>query len=240
MQTDEQEQEQGQERVEVEVQEKVQSQPTPVVNRVAQIISDIFSPLLLPTYSLILIMAITPLSALPLRTQLLSVLAIAFITAFIPTATIFTLIRMGKVSDNSISDRRQRSLPLIVVTLCYLASASYMLYVHAPEWLILFFVGAAVSSVLALIITHWWKISAHTISIGGIAGMLGWLTFNSVSNNITAMVWLTIAIILGGLIGSSRIILNRHTTGQVFAGLILGAGAVLATVSSIIYFLSRI
>jgi membrane-associated phospholipid phosphatase len=70
--------------------------------------------------------------------------------------------------------------------------------------------------------------------------MLGWLTFNSVSNNITAMVWLTIAIILGGLIGSSRIILNRHTTGQVFAGLILGAGAVLATVSSIIYFLSRI
>jgi membrane-associated phospholipid phosphatase len=54
------------------------------------------------------------------------------------------------------------------------------------------------------------------------------------------MVWLTIAIILGGLIGSSRIILNRHTTGQVFAGLILGAGAVLATVSSIIYFLSRI
>lgn len=216
-----------------------QEQSVPVVTRVAQIISDVFSPLLLPTYSMILILAITPLSVLPLRTRLLSVLAIAFITAFIPTATIFTLIRMGRVSDNSISDRRQRTLPLIVVTLCYLASASYMLYVHAPEWLILFFVSAAVSSVLALIITHWWKISAHAISIGGIAGMLGWLTFNSVSNNITAMVWLSIAIVLGGLIGSARIILNRHTTAQVFAGLILGAGSVLATVSGIIYLLSR-
>jgi hypothetical protein len=216
-----------------------QEQSVPVVTRVAQIISDVFSPLLLPTYSMILILAITPLSVLPLRTRLLSVLAIAFITAFIPTATIFTLIRMGRVSDNSISDRRQRTLPLIVVTLCYLASASYMLYVHAPEWLILFFVSAAVSSVLALIITHWWKISAHAISIGGIAGMLGWLTFNSVSNNITAMVWLSIAIVLGGLIGSARIILNRHTTAQVFTGLILGAGSVLATVSGIIYLLSR-
>jgi membrane-associated phospholipid phosphatase len=217
-----------------------QEQVTPALKRTAQIISDVFSPILLPTYSMILIIAITPLSMLPLRTQVLSVLAIAFITGFIPTATILTLIKMGKVDDNSLSNRSHRTLPLIVATLCYLASASYMCYVHAPEWLTLFFVGAAVASAIALLITRWWKISAHSMSIGGIAGMFGWITFNSVTNSITAMIWFTVAILLCGLIATSRLILGRHTIAQVFTGLILGAGTVLATTCLIILLLSRL
>ena len=152
-----------------------------VIERIAQILSDFFSPIVVPTYGTALALWITPLSILPERIRFGVMAMIALITAVIPTATIVTMIRLGRVSDMSISNRRERFIPFMVTIACYVAAAVYLGVVHAPAWLSLFFVGAAISSLIAMVITFWWKISAHATSVGGLSGIVSWLAFNHLS-----------------------------------------------------------
>lgn len=189
--------------------------------RIAQLISDFFSPIVVPTYGTALALWITPLSVLPERVRFGAMAMIALITAVVPTAAIFTMIRMGRVSDMSISDRRERFIPFMVSVVCYIAAALYLGAVHAPAWLSLFFVGAAISSVVAILITLMWKISAHTTANGGLAGIISWLAFNHLAIG-NAAAWVSGSILLVGLVGTSRLILKRHTLGQVCAGAVLG------------------
>lgn len=192
-----------------------------VIERIAQILSDFFSPIVVPTYGTALALWITPLSILPERIRFGVMAMIALITAVIPTATIVTMIRLGRVSDMSISNRRERFIPFMVTIACYVAAAVYLGVVHAPAWLSLFFVGAAISSLIAMVITFWWKISAHATSVGGLAGIVSWLAFNHLSIG-NAAAWVSGSIVLVGLIATSRLILRRHTLGQVCAGAALG------------------
>lgn len=201
--------------------------------RTAQIISDVFSPLLIPTYGMVLAMTLTGLCILPAGVRLGATFGVAFITAFIPMLFIFILIRMGKVSDTSISDHRQRTAPYIVSILCYTGAAFYIAALHAPLWLMLFFAAAAGMSVISMIINHWWKISVHTGAAGGLAGIVFWLGANHVLS-FHPLVVISCAFMLVGLLATSRLILRRHTLLQVVAGALLGFFCEYATLAILI------
>ena len=193
----------------------------------APIASDVFSPLLVPTYATAITLWYTLLRFLPIGVKLWALGGVLFITAIAPALVIFTLIRMGKVSDASISDKSQRTIPYCTSILCYLGAGYFMHSMQAPSWLVAFFYGAAIVSVLSLIITHWWKISAHSGAVGGLAGACYWLAFH----NLLAfpMIWVSATFAIVGLVAWARLFLNHHTPLQVFAG---------ATLSFIIEFLA--
>lgn len=192
------------------------------VETVAQVISDVVSPLLVPTYCTCIALWLTPLKYLPDNNRLIASLIIAVITCVVPLATIALLIKLGMVSDRSISDRTQRTVPFTVATVCYLAAAMFLWGVGAPIWLKMFFIGAAFSTAAAMLINFKWKISAHTTAVGGMAGFATWL---AVTGWIAAdaPVCLTVVYLATGLVGTSRLILGRHTPWQVAAGTALGA-----------------
>lgn len=197
------------------------SAPAGRLSRAAQIVSDIFSPLPIPTYCMAMAMWITPLQVLPESTRMGATLGVAGITGLIPLCLLLLLVRTGIVKDICLSDRRQRVIPMLIGVASYLGAAVYLSLLHAPLWLRLFFGGAAAATFLALLITLRWKISAHAIAIGGMAGMMLWLTAARMAT-VNAMIWLTAVIILGGIVGSARLVLERHTPAQVCAGWLLG------------------
>lgn len=107
--------------------------------RWAQIVSDVCSPLLLPTYAMALAMWITPLRVLPESNRLVATAMVAVLTALVPCLAIMILFRLGKVSDRALSNRRQRILPFSFVIVCY-GCAAWMLHgIGAPMWLSMFF-----------------------------------------------------------------------------------------------------
>lgn len=185
-------------------------------NTAAHIISDLFSPLLAPTYALALALWFTLLRYLPLGVKMMALGGVFFITAVIPALVIFILYRMGRVSDMSISNKSQRTLPYSVSIVCYIGAGLFMSSMQAPAWLDAFFYGAAAVSVLSLVITHWWKISAHTGGVGGLAAISYWLAFH----NIIALplIWVSLSFALVGAMAWARLYLNHHTPLQVFAG----------------------
>lgn len=191
------------------------------IEKVAQILSDIFSPIMIPTYMMAIAMWMTPLIALPERPRFVALGVIALLTAFSPTAAIFTLIKMGKAHDVSLSDRRERTTPYIITIICYLLAMVYLRIAHAPIWLADFYLGAAVTSFIATLITFRWKISAHTSAVGGFCAAILWLALHRLLL-VGPLLWVSGAFLLVGLIGTSRLILSRHTLSQVAAGFLLG------------------
>lgn len=195
------------------------------LTRAAQIISDVFSPIVIPTYMMAMAMWITPLVVIPERTRLAAMGTVALLTAIIPTATLFTLIRMGRAGAMCLNKRQERTIPFAISVLCYIVAAFYLNAVNAPRWLSLFYVGAAVTSAIALAINFKWKISVHAASAGGITAAVAWLAFNDLLI-FGSPLWLSGMILICGTVGSARLILERHTLGQVIAGSVLGATAI--------------
>lgn len=191
----------------------------------AQVISDMFSPIVLPAYMMAVAMWITPLIVIPERIRFVSMGVIAVLTAVLPVASIFTLIKLGKVGDISIPRRSERLIPYTISIVCYVLAVVFLRHVHAPVWLSSFYVGAAMASFMAALITLRWKISAHCSATGGFAAGMLWLAVHG-HLLFGSLYWVAAAILLCGLTGTSRLILGRHTPAQVFAGFCLGACAV--------------
>lgn len=187
----------------------------------AKILSDVFSPLLVPTYGMAMAMWLTSLRAVPERSRLVVTLIVAVITAVLPMTAILSLRSMGKVSDLDISRRGERTVPYIVSAACYLAAAFFLVKVRAPLWLVLFFVGAALAVAIATVITLRWKISAHSTAMGGLTGMMLWFAAAGLAD-VNAMALLSGGIIASGAVATARIELGCHTLWQTLAGLALG------------------
>ncbi|MGN0224285.1 MAG: hypothetical protein ACI4AM_09725 [Muribaculaceae bacterium] len=196
----------------------------------AQIVSDICSPLLVPTYGTALAMWFTNLRAVPEVYRLIVTAIVAFITAGIPLATVLVLMRRGRVSDMPITRRGERIAPMWVASMCYVGTSFLLGYFGCPMWLRLFMCGAGIATVIALIITIFWKISAHTTGMGGLVALVLWTTLHGIAD-LGAMILLSVVVLLCGLVATARLRLERHTFAQVITGALLGFTVCFFTVS---------
>lgn len=172
----------------------------------------------------------TPLSRLASGTRVTVTASVFFITALIPLGVIVALMRMGKVSDLALSDRRQRAVPLAVSAACYVVAALYLHRCSAPAWLCYYFAGAAAAAAIAIPISARWKISAHALGMGGITGMLLWLALHGRLAG-SPLAWVAGAVMLSGAVAASRIYLGRHTPAQTYAGWALALTIALTVMS---------
>lgn len=186
---------------------------------VAHVVSDVFSPILMPTFGMAAALWLTVLHYLPLSVRLWALLGVFGLTAVLPFLFILIMIKRGRISDVSISDRAQRPAPYCVSIACYLGAGFYLMMLHAPAWLPGFFFGAAAVSLISLFVTHWWKISAHVGAAGGFAGIIYWLAYRGMI--MEPMLWVSVAFILCGVLAWSRLYLGRHTPLQVLAGAVM-------------------
>lgn len=193
---------------------------------IARFFSHLLSPIFVPTYSVIVALWYTVLFFLPASTRWTVVGVTAIITCVIPCAIIFALYRLGKVSDPGLNNRNERYVPYVVTALCYLACGFYMWRIHAPLWLDMFFVGGAAAAVVSCIVNIWWKISAHAAAMGGLTALTIRIMLDHL-NVFDIMPMIYIAILLTGILGTSRIMLGRHTFWQVMAGTANGLACVL-------------
>lgn len=193
-------------------------------------LSDVFSPLLMATYAMIVALWLTPMRVLPVGVRAGSTAGVFFITAVLPAILVAVLMKMGRVSDASISDRHQRALPFAFTVICYIGAAFFVGALHAPWWMVRFLAAAAVAATLELFISYAWKISAHTAGIAGFAGFIFWLTQRG-ALIVDGLGAVSLALLLVGLVAWARLFLYRHTVLQTLAGAVLGFGVVLAALA---------
>ncbi|MCD7938246.1 MAG: phosphatase PAP2 family protein [Tannerellaceae bacterium] len=185
----------------------------------ANIISIIFHPLLMVTYGVILALSYTYLSIYPANIKQFLLMGVFLTTAVIPGAFIFLLVRTGGASDLELTNRKERLIPYLIIILSNITCLFLMFRMKVPDWLIDLIMGVCVALIISFCINFFWKISAHALGIGGLLGAVMGMSEMYRLNPYPLFIALIIA---AGLVGTSRIILKKHTPLQVYAGFTLG------------------
>lgn len=191
----------------------------------AQVVSVILHPLVMPTFGLLCYYSFFPtirhFNDAELFMQIF--LRVLLFTLILPLMSVGLMIRIGKVQNIFIDNQRERSWPLLIAAAIYLTTYQFILpSPPVPVFIPLFVLGAAAALIAALLINLKWKISLHMIGIGGLCGGLTAIYFFAHEGN---PLWLCICFILAGILGTARLLLNAHTSLQIFAGFVLGFAA---------------
>ena len=151
-----------------------------------------------------------------------SVIAVvAVLTCVVPAILFIVMKHFGIISDVQLNRQRERFLPYTIITVCYVVGALYLFNINAPTWMWMFLFGAATSALVSMVVNFFWKISAHMAGIGGLIGLL--CKINNYGDGVfDLMPIICVMIITAGILGTSRIAMERHTLWQVIAGVLNG------------------
>jgi membrane-associated phospholipid phosphatase len=193
----------------------------------SRFLSVLFHPLIMPTLGLLVIF----LSGLNFTffsfEQKRAILLIVFLsTSIIPLSFIpfFLLKKPGfRIEMDS---ARDRLLPFFLTSFIYFIAWFFLWKIGIPELLLHYVFASALAVLFTSIITGFWKISAHMVGIGGIAGLILYLSFYFNADVFLSAIFI---LFLAGIIGSARLTLKAHIPEQIYTGFLLGFVTVLLT-----------
>ena len=203
----------------------------------AHIVSVIFHPLLILTYMLVILLAVNPylfgVNNVGDHTRL--ILIVFFSTFFIPAFAVLLMKPLGLISSIQLKDKQERVIPFIATGVFYL----WMFFTiqHNPEIPLAFksfVLGATIALFLCFFINLFSKISAHAAGMGGLVGMIiltiAFFSYESISITVgenttyefSTSILLFIALLLAGVVGTARLILDAHHIRDLSGGFLVG------------------
>ncbi len=189
-------------------------------NKIAQAVSYIVHPLLMPLLGLLFILTSgTYLSLMPMEAKKAIMLIVALSTLLLPVSVLPFLYYQKLITHYTIPKRSERLTPLFLTTAFYLFCYIVLRRLGAPQAIQHFIMACTVALFMASIIHIKWKISLHMIGLGGIIGLISYFGYLYTLNTSGALI---IAIFLAGIVGSARLILEAHTQNQIYSGFLLG------------------
>jgi len=189
--------------------------------RIAKTISYLFHPLLMPTYGFTFIFFTDNyISAFISEILKYIILGVTFLFTFLlPTVNALILLKMGRIKSLEMESNEERIIPYSSTALYFFALLYLFHNAEFPSIFKIVILGAALSILLTFIVNFKWKISAHTVGIGGIAGVALGLIYRI---QIDMFMPLILIIFISGLVAAARLKLNAHTHAQVYTGFLAG------------------
>jgi len=185
----------------------------------ARFTSVIFHPLLIPTFGFLLLFnSDFYFSILPWNVKRYMLLVVFMSTCVLPAISILILSLSPKF-DLNMEKNTDRVLPLFISSISYYLG--YLLLKRLPVFPVynVLLIGSVLVQIALIPISMRWKISAHAAAIGGLVGGILGLSFRLQENPVYL---LSLLILVAGLVATSRLILEKHTQSQVYAGFLTG------------------
>jgi len=135
------------------------------------------------------------------------------VVAAMPTLYTVWLLKRGKVEAFFLPKRENRIRVIVVMVITNTIGVVVMFLGKAPFIMIAFGAVGILQSVMILVITFYWKISAHMIGISGLSTFMA-IAFGG---------WGTLALLMIPLVAWARLHLGSHSYSQVLGGVILGS-----------------
>jgi hypothetical protein len=190
------------------------------VRTAAKIISFIFHPLLMATYLIIVLGKFFPAMLMigPDHIWLITSFVFGF-TFVIPVVNLLLFRYLGSIQSLYLESRRERILPFIFISLMY-SLVAYLFYYKLPfssnfNKLMLI---VATLVVVATVITFFYKVSVHSLALGGFIGIL----FPLIRFSPTLLLPTTLIVASTGVVISARLMLSAHTPRETLVGSLAG------------------
>jgi hypothetical protein len=189
--------------------------------KIAKVISVALHPLLLPTYTFVILFSLNYYFSIiiPFQVKYL-IVGIIFITTFlIPVSFVLIMLRRKMIGSLKMESRDERLSPLVVSAIFIFLSWYMISQLSISRMYPLFLLGSGFTIVATILINFKEKISLHMVGIGG---MLGTFIGISLRFNADMIYIITIIVLVSGLVGFARLALNTHTQSEVYKGFFTG------------------
>ncbi len=198
------------------------SQHPVVVRFFAHLFSFVFHPLFIPFYVCWFLEFVHPsyFSGYSGSGKSRVLLMVTLNAIFFPLVAVLLLKALGFLESIVTPTQKDRIL-LYVSSMTFFFWAQYSLreQPEIPRILVAFMFGVFISSSAALIANIYFKISMHAIGMGGLVG----IAFVIMQQNTMLMTWpLSTALLIAGLVCTSRLVISDHTQKEIYAGLLVG------------------
>jgi len=209
----------------------------------ARFLSYIGHPLLMLTYTLLLMLFANPYTFGVHHPgdpkSMVLILSVFFCTFLIPGVGVALMKMLGLIKSFEMEDQQERIGPYIVTGVFYLWLFKNLIAGGAvPPLYAQFALGATIGLFFAFFINIFTKISAHATGAGGFAVMMLITAFEwsgsgliipvpGGSIQLSFLMIAALTLLFAGLIGTARLALQAHTTTDIWRGYAAGAGAVL-------------
>ncbi|MCF8238089.1 MAG: hypothetical protein K9I85_08030 [Saprospiraceae bacterium] len=203
----------------------------------AHAISILFHPLSVLTYTLVFLLSSNPyVFGVSRMSDKMDLILIVFSTTFLlPALAIFLMVKLQLVNDMQIRERMQRVGPYIAAGVLYSWMTKNLLEnADIPPVFATMSLACTLAIFTAFVINVQFKISLHAIGSAGMTSIFVILHLNypyarvgldlpalgSLQISLLTMVFLSV--IIAGLTGSARLILQVHKPREVFWGYFVG------------------
>ena len=195
------------------------------MNVTSKLVSAVFHPLLIATYLFALLSLTLPsaLEPIPFGGHKSFLLLILTVTFLLPALNLTIFKVLGSVPTLTMENRKERIIPFILITIfygviTYLFSARYHVSTDDNVFKLILILYALV--MITTVITFFFKVSVHSLAIWGVIGII--IPLNKVSENGMLFIPTIVLLVIAGLIMSSRLYLQVHTTREVLVGTLVG------------------
>jgi membrane-associated phospholipid phosphatase len=186
-----------------------------MAGRIAKLISLIFHPVLLPTLGMFLLFKSGFYFSMLSWEAMKYILLVVFLSTCILPLLAVAGMAFSPNFDIAMENHRQRMFPLIMAAFFYFLGYMLMAKINAFQIFRIFMLSSVVVLLLLTSISYHWKISNHSAALGGLTATLIALSFRTGNNPVWPIV---IVLAASGLVGTSRLILGKHSLAQVLAG----------------------
>jgi hypothetical protein len=189
--------------------------------RIARVISIVFHPLFIPTYFIAVLMNLNVFFALiiPFDSKWRILLLVLLTSSVFPMLILYSMYRFRLIKSLNMDSKEERLYPYAATSIFFFLTTYMIWQINISPVYYYVMLAASILAVITLLINIYWKISAHTVSMGGIIGIL--IALQTVL--LIDILWLiAISLLLAGLVGYARLKAGTHTQAQVYLGYILG------------------
>ncbi len=188
---------------------------------ITRFISAVFNPLLMPTYSLLIIFNLNVYFSLLLpaavRWRLISLVFI--LTFLFPLFILLIMLKRKIIKSMEMKTREERVFPLLITAVFFYINYYLFKNIQVSPIFNYFILGATFGVIFTLIVNFWWKISVHMIAIGGLFGTLLGISFVFL---VEINYLILLVIFISGLVGYARLKAKAHNQLQVYSGFLAG------------------
>ena len=207
---------------------------SPVMRAAAKGVSILFHPVFVPVYVMAFLLYIHPFlfAGFSSHNKMLVLVQSILMMTFFPLVTVLLLKGVGFIKSVYLRTQRDRVIPIIACMTWYFWIAYVWRNmgksndtVPMPREIVYLAAAMFLTTVLALMINITMKVSLHAIAVGVALTFLFQL---AITENVNFAVYLSVAILVTGLVCTARLIASDHTQREVYTGLLTGVAAMAA------------
>jgi hypothetical protein len=196
--------------------------PSRSVRFFANIFSILFHPLLISTFVIAFLIYLHPsaFEGVDAHTKNIRMFMVMFLMIFFPAFSLFLAWRLKLIKSLSLENRPDRLVGFMLTMFFYFwASYVFRNLSDTPPVAAHFLLGSFLAVCGAWMCTIFYKISLHAVAMGGV---IAFFILFGLQDPYLSGIYLTIPILIAGIVCSSRLILGAHNRFELVTGFFVG------------------